>query len=176
MQPRSVPCRPLCALSPPFSVGYDHVAVAAASARGIVVCNTPGVLSVATGETAMLLVLAAARRAGEGERLVRSGQWQGWAPTQLHGTQVSGKRLGIFGMGRIGRELARMARAFDMQVHYRDQARLPAELEQGAIFHDSDESFLPGCAHRPTLTCDSLTALMPRHIRGSIGRCKSAPA
>jgi lactate dehydrogenase-like 2-hydroxyacid dehydrogenase len=93
----------------------------------------------------MLLVLAAARREGEGERLVRSGQWQGWAPTQLLGTQVSGKRLGIFGMGRIGRELARMARAFDMQVHYRDQARLPAELEQGAIFHDSDESFLPGC-------------------------------
>jgi lactate dehydrogenase-like 2-hydroxyacid dehydrogenase len=128
-----------------FSVGYDHVAVAAASARGIVVCNTPGVLSVATAETAMLLVLAAARRAGEGERLVRSGQWQGWAPTQLLGTQVSGKRLGIFGMGRIGRELARMARAFDMQVHYRDQARLPTELEQGAIFHDSDESFLPGC-------------------------------
>src|ERR1700731_2772885 len=113
-----------------FSVGYDHVAVAAASARGIVVCNTPGVLSVATAETAMLLVLAAARRAGEGERLVRSGQWQGWAPTQLLGTQVSGKRLGIFGMGRIGREVARMARAFDMEVHYRDQARLPPAFEQ----------------------------------------------
>jgi glyoxylate reductase len=128
-----------------FSVGYDHVAVEAAAARRITVCNTPGVLSVATAETVMLLILAAARRAGEGERLVRSGQWQGWAPTQLIGTQVSGKRLGIFGMGRIGREVARMARAFDMEVHYRDQARLPAELEQGAIFHDSDESFLPQC-------------------------------
>jgi lactate dehydrogenase-like 2-hydroxyacid dehydrogenase len=128
-----------------FSVGYDHVAVEAANARGIVVCNTPGVLSVATAETAMLLILAAARRAGEGERLVRSGQWQGWAPTQLLGIQVSGKRLGIFGMGRIGRELARMARAFDMQVHYRDQARLPTDLEQGAMFHDSDASFLPEC-------------------------------
>jgi glyoxylate reductase len=93
----------------------------------------------------MLLILAAARRAGEGERLVRSGQWQGWAPTQLIGTQVSGKRLGVFGMGRIGREVARMARAFDMEVHYRDQARLPADLVQGAIFHDSDESFLPQC-------------------------------
>jgi glyoxylate reductase len=103
------------------------------------------VLSVATAETAMLLILAAARRAGEGERLVRSGQWQGWAPTQLIGTQVSGKRLGIFGMGRIGREVARMARAFDMEVHYRDQARLPAELEQGALFHASDESFLRQC-------------------------------
>lgn len=128
-----------------FSVGYDHVAVEAATARGIVVCNTPGVLSVATAETAMLLILAAARRAGEGERLIRSGQWQGWAPTQLIGTQVSGKRLGIFGMGRIGRELARMARAFEMQVHYCDQARLPAELEQGAIYHDSDDSFLAQC-------------------------------
>jgi lactate dehydrogenase-like 2-hydroxyacid dehydrogenase len=128
-----------------FSVGYDHVAVEAAAERGILVCNTPGVLSVATAETVILLILVAARRAGEGERLVRSGQWQGWAPTQLIGTQVSGKRLGIFGMGRIGREVARMARAFDMEVHYRDQARLPADLEQGAIFHDSDESFLAEC-------------------------------
>ncbi len=128
-----------------FSVGYDHVAIEAAAARGIVVCNTPGVLSVATAETAMLLILAAARRAGEGERLVRSGQWLGWAPTQLMGTQVSGKRLGIFGMGRIGRELARMAGAFEMEVHYRDQARLPDNLERGAIFHDTDESFLSQC-------------------------------
>ena len=128
-----------------FSVGYDHVAVEAAAARGIAVCNTPGVLSAATAETAMLLILAAARRAGEGERLVRSGKWQGWTPTQLIGTQVSGRRLGIFGMGRIGRELARMARAFDMQVHYRDQGRLPPALEQGAVFHDTDDSFLPAC-------------------------------
>ena len=128
-----------------FSVGYDHIAIETAAARGIVVCNTPGVLSVATAEIAVLLILAAARRAGEGERLVRSGQWQGWAPTQLIGTEVSGKRLGIFGMGRIGREVARMARAFDMEVHYRDRARLPIELEQGAIFHDSDESFLAQC-------------------------------
>jgi len=128
-----------------FSVGYDHIAVEAAAARGIIVCNTPGVLSVATPETVMLLILAAARRAGEGERLVRSGSWQGWAPTQLIGTEVSGKRLGIFGMGRIGREVARMARAFDMQVHYRDQARLPGDLEQGAIFHDTDKSFLAQC-------------------------------
>jgi lactate dehydrogenase-like 2-hydroxyacid dehydrogenase len=128
-----------------FSVGYDHVAVEAAAERGIIICNTPGVLSVATAETVILLILAAARRAGEGERLVRSGQWQGWAPTQLIGTQLSGKRLGIFGMGRIGREVARMARAFDMEVHYRDQARLPADLEQGAVFDDSDESFLAQC-------------------------------
>ncbi|HEY4044375.1 MAG TPA: D-glycerate dehydrogenase [Rhodopila sp.] len=128
-----------------FSVGYDHIDVAAAKARGLKVCNTPDVLSVATAECAMLLLLAAARRASEGERLVRSGQWQGWAPTQLLGTQVSGRRLGILGMGRIGREIARMARGFGMEIHYRDVARLPPDLEQGAIFHDRDDSFLPNC-------------------------------
>jgi len=128
-----------------FSVGYDHIDIPAAQARGIKICNTPDVLSVATAECAMLLILAAARRAGEGERMVRSGTWQGWAPTQLLGTQVSGRRLGIFGMGRIGREIARMARGFDMEVHYRDMARLPRDLEQGAIYHDNDDSFLPLC-------------------------------
>jgi lactate dehydrogenase-like 2-hydroxyacid dehydrogenase len=128
-----------------FSVGYDHIDIPAARARGIAICNTPDVLSVATAECAMLLLLSAARRAGQGERLVRSGTWAGWAPTQLLGTQVSGRRLGIFGMGRIGREIARMARGFGMEIHYRDMARLPPELEQGAIFHDSDDSFLPVC-------------------------------
>lgn len=128
-----------------FSVGHDHIDVAAATARGIKVCNTPDVLSVATAECAMLLLMAAARRAGEGERLVRTGKWAGWAPTQLLGTGVSGRRLGIFGMGRIGREIARMARGFGMELHYRDMTRLPAQLEQGAIFHDSDDSFLPIC-------------------------------
>ena len=128
-----------------FSVGLDHIDVAAAKNRGIQLCHTPDVLSVATAECAMLLLLAAARRAGEGERLIRSGTWEGWAPTQLLGTQVSGQRLGIFGMGRIGRELARMARGFDMEIHYHDVARLPPDLEQGAIFHDTDDSFLPMC-------------------------------
>jgi len=128
-----------------FSVGHDHIDVAAAGARGIRLCNTPDVLSVATAECAILLLLAAARRAGEGERLIRSGGWDGWAPMQLLGTQVSGRRLGIFGMGRIGREIARMARGFEMEIHYRDMARLPAELEQGAVFHDNDDSFLPLC-------------------------------
>ena len=128
-----------------FSVGYDHIDVAAAKARGIRVCNTPDVLSVATAECAMLLILAAARRAGEGERLVRSGKWAGWAPTQLLGTQVSGRRLGIFGMGRIGREIARMGRGFGREIHYRDMTRLSPDLEQGAVFHDNDDSFLPIC-------------------------------
>lgn len=128
-----------------FSVGFDHIDLAAAKARGIPVVNTPDVLSVATAECAMLLILAAARRAGEGERLVRAGKWGGWAPTQLIGTQVSGRRLGIFGMGRIGRELARMARGFGMEVHYHDIARLPVALEQGAVFHPDDATFLPVC-------------------------------
>ncbi len=128
-----------------FSVGFDHVDMAAARARGIPVVNTPDVLSVATAECAMLLILAAARRAGEGERMIRAGGWTGWAPTQLLGTLVSGRRLGIFGMGRIGRELVPMARGFGMEVHYRDQQRLPAEMEHGAIFHDNDDSFLSVC-------------------------------
>ena len=128
-----------------FSVGTDHIDLDAARARGIPVVNTPDVLSVATAECAMLLILAAARRAGEGERLVRAGRWTGWAPTQLLGTGVSGRSLGIFGMGRIGRELARMARGFGMAVHYRDQTRLPPELEDGAVFHASDDAFLPAC-------------------------------
>ncbi len=125
-----------------FSVGYDHIDVPAAQARGIAVVNTPDVLSVATAECALLLLLAAARRAGEGERLVRRGAWSGWAPTQLLGTGVVGRPLGIFGMGRIGRELAKLAQGLAMVVHYRDVARLPPEAERGAIYHDTDDSFL----------------------------------
>jgi lactate dehydrogenase-like 2-hydroxyacid dehydrogenase len=128
-----------------FSVGYDHVDVPAATARGIAVCNTPDVLSLATAECALLLILAASRRAGEGERLIRAGRWDGWAPTQLMGVGAAGRRLGIFGMGRIGRELARLAGGLGMTIHYRDVARLPPGLEAGATFHDTDASFLPAC-------------------------------
>jgi len=128
-----------------YSVGVDHVDLAALRQRNLPLVNTPQVLSAATAELAMLLILAATRRAGEGERLVRSGRWTGWAPTQLLGRQISGRRLGIFGLGRIGRELARLAGAFGMQVHYRDVRRLPMELEHGAIFHESDRSFLRVC-------------------------------
>ena len=128
-----------------FSVGHDHIDIAAARARGIPVCNTPEVLSVATAECAMLLILAAARRAGEGERVLRAGKWPGWSPTYMMGTLVSGKRLGIFGMGRIGRELAHIARGFGMIVHYRNNNRLPPELEMGAVYHPDDASFLSHC-------------------------------
>jgi lactate dehydrogenase-like 2-hydroxyacid dehydrogenase len=100
-----------------FSVGFDHIDIAAARARDIVVTNTPEVLSFATAECAFTLMLMAARRAGEGERMVRAGKWKGWAPTQLLGVTLERKKLGIFGFGRIGRELASMARGFRMEIH-----------------------------------------------------------
>lgn len=128
-----------------FSVGTDHIDLVAARARGLVVVNTPDVLSVATAECAMLLILAAARRAGEGERMVRAGAWGGWRPMQMIGTLASGRRLGIYGMGRIGRELARMAAGFGMAVHYRNRTRLPPELEGGAVYHADDAGFLATC-------------------------------
>jgi len=125
-----------------FSVGFDHIDVAAARARGIAVVHTPAVLSGAVAEFTMLLLLAAARRAGEAERLLRAGQWLGPSPESFQGVEVSGKPLGIFGMGRIGQALARMARGFDMQVHYRNRSRLPQVLEAGAQYHDNDSDFL----------------------------------
>jgi lactate dehydrogenase-like 2-hydroxyacid dehydrogenase len=133
-----------------FSVGFEHIDLAAARMRGIAVVNTPGVLSEATAEFTMLLILAAARRAGQGERQLRAGEWRGWSPATFLGTQVSGKRLGILGMGRIGQVLARMARGFSMSVHYRNRHRLDATAEDGATYHAEDADFLASsrCAHR----------------------------
>ena len=128
-----------------FSVGVDHVDLAAAAARGLVVTNTPDVLTDATAEIAMLCMLGAARRASEGERLIRSGTWNTWSPAFMVGTQVSGKRLGIVGMGRVGQVTARRARGFDMQVHYYNRNRLLPELEKGAIFHATLDDLLPRC-------------------------------
>jgi lactate dehydrogenase-like 2-hydroxyacid dehydrogenase len=128
-----------------FSVGYDHIDVAAARARGMTVTNTPDVLTGATADITMLLLLGAARRASEGEALMRRDAWKGWAPTHLMGTEVSGKRLGIMGMGRIGQAVARRARGFDMEIHYSDAVRrdLPAEL--AATFHHDADAMLPLC-------------------------------
>jgi lactate dehydrogenase-like 2-hydroxyacid dehydrogenase len=128
-----------------FSVGVEHIDLAAAQARNIVICNTPDVLSVATAELALTLMLMAARRAGEGERLLRAGKWAGLSPSFHLGTGVAGKTLGIFGMGRIGRELAEMARGLRMRIHYRNRSRLNATLEAGAIYHHDDASFLSVC-------------------------------
>lgn len=106
-----------------FGVGYNHIDVAAARAAGLVVTNTPGAVTDATADIAMLLILATARRAGEGERLLRAGHWEGWHPTQLLGMHISGKRLGIIGMGRIGRAIARRAQAgFGMEVVFANRS------------------------------------------------------
>ena len=125
-----------------YSVGYEHIAVEAAKARGIVVTNTPEVLNDATADVAMLCLLGAARRGAEGDRMVRAGEWVGWHSTMMLGVHVTGKRLGIFGMGRIGRAVARRARGFDMEIHYNNRTRLAPELEDGAVWHDTPESLL----------------------------------
>ncbi len=111
-----------------FGVGFNHIDVAAASARRIPVINTPGALTEATADLAFALLLATARRLGEGERLVRSGRWRGWEPLQLLGADVSGTTLGLVGFGRIGRAMADRARAFGMRLVYWNRTRLsPAE-------------------------------------------------
>ncbi|MCA8907461.1 MAG: D-glycerate dehydrogenase [Rhodospirillaceae bacterium] len=135
-----------------FSVGYDHIDLTAAKAHDLIVTNTPDVLTDATADCAMLLLLAAARRAWSAESLVRRGDWTNWAPTGQIGTQVSGKRLGIFGMGRIGQALAKRARGFDMEIHYSDLAPLPLDQEQGAVFHADPEELL-GIAEFLSLHC-----------------------
>jgi lactate dehydrogenase-like 2-hydroxyacid dehydrogenase len=125
------------------SVGTDHCDLEALRARGIAVTNTPDVLSDATAELAFLLLLGAARRAVEGDALVRQGKWDFWSPAFMVGKQVSGARIGIVGMGRVGQVMAKRARGFGMQVHYYNRSRLPAELEAGATYHDSLDSLLP---------------------------------
>ena len=126
------------------SVGVDHCDLDALGARGIVVTNTPDVLSEATAEIALLLMLGAARRAVEGDRLVRSGAWDSWSPAFMVGTQVSGARLGIVGMGRVGRVFARFARGLGMDVHYHNRRRLDPGDEGGATYHETLETLLPG--------------------------------
>ena len=128
-----------------FSVGYDHVDIDAAKARGLIVTNTPDVLSDATAELTMMLMLGAARRASEGERLVRTRAWKDWSPSFMVGTQVTGKRLGIIGLGRVGRVVAKRARGFDMEVHYHNCRRVPPELEEGAIYHATPGGLMPHC-------------------------------
>ncbi len=125
------------------SVGVDHCDLAALKARGIAVTNTPDILSDATAEIAMLLMLGAARRAVEGDRIVRSGAWDFWSPSFMVGKQVSGARLAIVGMGRVGQAFAKKARGFDMEIHYYNRQRLAENREFGATYHSSLESLLP---------------------------------
>jgi len=125
------------------AVGFDNVDVAAARARGVEVTTTPDVLTEATADLTWALALAASRRLGEGERLVRTGTWPGWAPTQLLGQPVWGGRMGIVGLGAIGRAVARRARGFGMQVAYSNRRRVAPEVEAelGLVALDLDELF-----------------------------------
>lgn len=125
-----------------LSVGFDHIDMEAARSFGIKVLHTPDVLSDACAEVAMLLLLNACRRGYEADRMVRSGAWPGWGPTQLLGLGLTGRRLGIFGMGRIGRAIATRAQGFGLDIHYHNRSRLTPDLENGATYHETVDSLL----------------------------------
>ena len=137
-----------------YSVGFEHIDVPAARDVGVVVTNTPDVLTDATADTAMLCILAAARRGAECDRFVRSGGWDRWHTMLMLGIHVTGKRLGILGMGRIGQALARRARGFDLAVHYHNRRQLSPEQEHGATFH-ADPADLLAVSDFLSINCPS---------------------
>lgn len=171
---------PRCKLLANFGVGYNHIDVAAARAAGIEVTNTPGAVTDATADIAMTLMLMVTRRAGEGERLVRSGAWTGWHPTQMLGMHLSGKRVGILGMGRIGQAIARRCHyGFDMAVHY--CSRSPKEAVMETTWHASPAELasavdvlvvaVPGGAEtRHLVDAEVLRALGPQSYLVNIAR------
>jgi glyoxylate reductase len=152
-----------------FGAGVNHIDLRAARARGIVVTNTPGVLTEDTADMVMALIVSVPRRLAEGEKLVRSGAWTGWSPGGMLGHRIGGKTLGIVGMGRIGQAVARRARAFGLAIHYHNRRRLPAvlEAELGAIWHPDLDDLLAATdiltIHTP-LNAESRTLIDARRI------------
>lgn len=127
-----------------FGAGIEHIDLAAARARKVIVTNTPGVFTDDTADLAMMLILSVPRRLGEGSRLVRDGKWTGWSPTSMLGRCIGGKKLGIVGMGRIGQAVAHRARAFGLEIVYHNRNRLPPAIENmfGARYEpDLDKLF-----------------------------------
>jgi len=160
-----------------FGAGVDHIDVAAANARGITVTNTPGVLTEDTADLTLALIMAVARRIVEGANVVQAGEFMGWTPTWMMGRRISGKRLGIIGMGRIGQAIARRAKAFGLQIHYHNRKpvspRIADELE--ATYWDSLDQMLArmdiisvNCPHTPAtyhlLSARRLKLLQPHAI------------
>lgn len=152
-----------------FGAGVNHIDLKAARARGILVTNTPGVLTEDTADMTMALIVSVPRRLAEGEKLVRSGQWSGWSPGGMLGHRIGGKALGIVGMGRIGQAVARRARAFGLTIHYHNRHRLPkvVEAELQAQWHPNLDELLAGIdiltIHTP-LNTDSRDLLDARRI------------
>ncbi len=142
-----------------YGAGVDHIDIATARQRGVLVSNTPGVLTDDTADMTMALILAVTRRMSEGMAVMQAGNWQGWAPTALLGGRISGRRLGILGMGRIGQAVARRAAAFGMQIHYHNRRRLRSETEDAlqATYWESLDQMVArmdvlsiNCPHTPS--------------------------
>ena len=163
---------PRCKLLANFGVGYNHINVTAANSRGILVSNTPGAVTDATADIALTLMLMTARRAGEGERLLRAGQWQGWHPIQMLGLHMSGKTVAIIGMGRIGEAIARRCHfGFGMQIVFASRSEkqmdFPAKqflsLKEAVVDADFVVAAVPGGPATKHLVGRELFASMPSH-------------
>ena len=156
-----------------FGNGVDNIDVTSALRRGITVTNTPGVLTEDTADMTMALILATARRLAEGARVIPEGRWTGWSPTWMLGRRITGKRLGIVGMGRIGQALARRARAFGLSIHYHNRCRVAQQIEEAleATYWESLDQMLArmdfvsiNCPHTPA-TYHLLSARRLKHLR-----------
>ena len=156
-----------------FGAGVNHIDVEAAVGRGLIVTNTPGVLTEDTADLTMGLILAVSRRIVEGARVVEEGRFEGWAPTWMCGRKLRGKRLGIVGMGRIGQALARRARAFGMQVHYHNRKPVPDMIaeELGATYWDDLDQML---ARTDVISLNCPATRETRHLLSAerLGRLK----